>query len=71
MRMAVTITAMRTGTGTIMARQAPGLPAAEPVSPLATPALLKLLTFLSPAFPVGAFSYSHGLEWLIDTGEIR
>lgn len=32
--------------------------------------LLKLLAFLSPAFPVGSFSYSHGLEWLIDTGAI-
>ncbi len=38
---------------------------------LAAPALLKLMTFLSPAFPVGAFSYSHGLEFLIDRGEIR
>lgn len=34
-------------------------------------ALLRLLTFLSPAFPVGAFSYSHGLEWQIDCGAIR
>jgi urease accessory protein len=34
-------------------------------------ALLKLLTFLSPAFPVGAFSYSHGLEQAIDSGAIR
>jgi urease accessory protein len=33
--------------------------------------LLKLLTFLSPAFPVGAFSYSHGVEWAIDSGAIR
>lgn len=29
------------------------------------------MTFLSPAFPVGAFSYSHGLEWAIDSGSIR
>jgi urease accessory protein len=34
-------------------------------------ALLKLMTFLSPAFPVGGFSYSHGLEWAIDCGAIR
>ncbi|MGH6922770.1 MAG: urease accessory protein UreF [Propylenella sp.] len=33
--------------------------------------LLKLLTFLSPAFPVGGFSCSHGVEWLIDSGAIR
>ena len=29
------------------------------------------MTFLSPTFPVGAFSYSHGLEQSIDSGEIR
>jgi urease accessory protein len=32
--------------------------------------LVRLTTWLSPAFPVGAFSYSHGLEYLIDSGEI-
>jgi len=42
-----------------------------PKEALATPALLKLMTFLSPAFPVGAFSYSHGLEFLIDKGDLR
>ena len=30
--------------------------------------LLKLMTFLSPAFPAGSFAYSHGLEWVIDGG---
>jgi len=33
-------------------------------------ALLKLATWLSPAFPVGAFSYSHGLEWAIQAGDV-
>ena len=28
--------------------------------------LLQLLAFMSPAFPVGSFAYSHGLEWAID-----
>jgi urease accessory protein len=28
--------------------------------------LLRLMTWLSPSFPVGAYSYSHGLEWAID-----
>jgi urease accessory protein len=32
--------------------------------------LLKLLTFLSPAFPIGAFAYSHGLETRIADGAI-
>ena len=25
--------------------------------------LVRLMTWLSPSFPVGAYSYSHGLEW--------
>jgi urease accessory protein len=32
--------------------------------------LLRLLTWLSPAFPVGAFSYSHGLETVIRDGTV-
>lgn len=34
-------------------------------------ALLRLMTWLSPAFPVGAFSYSHGLETAIAGGLVR
>lgn len=34
-------------------------------------ALLRLMTWLSPAFPVGAFSYSHGIEQAIHQGLIR
>jgi urease accessory protein len=30
-----------------------------------------LLTWLSPAYPVGGFTYSHGLEWAVETGEVR
>ena len=30
--------------------------------------LLQLLAFMSPAFPIGSFAYSHGLEWAIDDG---
>jgi urease accessory protein len=33
--------------------------------------LLSLLTFHSPAFPVGAFAYSHGLEWEIGERGLR
>ena len=32
--------------------------------------LLRLLTWLSPAFPVGAFGYSHGLEAAIREGAV-
>jgi len=33
-------------------------------------ALLKLTAWLSPSFPVGAFSYSHGLEWAIHVNDV-
>jgi urease accessory protein len=33
-------------------------------------ALYRLQAWLSPAFPVGAFSYSHGIEWAIEAGDI-
>jgi urease accessory protein len=37
-----------------------------------TPAALqKLLAWLSPAFPVGAYTYSHGLEWAIEDGTVK
>jgi len=32
--------------------------------------LLRLLTWLSPAFPTGGFAYSHGLEWSVEVGDI-
>ncbi len=34
------------------------------------PALLRLLAWLSPAFPTGGFAYSHGIEWAVDAGDI-
>lgn len=34
-------------------------------------ALLTLVQWLSPAFPVGGFAYSHGLEWAVAAGELR
>jgi urease accessory protein len=33
-------------------------------------ALVKLLTWLSPAFPTGAFAYSHALEWAVESGDV-
>jgi urease accessory protein len=30
-----------------------------------------LLTWLSPAFPTGAYAYSHGLEWAVETKDLR
>ncbi|QDF40296.1 urease accessory protein UreF [Bradyrhizobium symbiodeficiens] len=33
-------------------------------------ALYRLMTWLSPAFPVGGFSYSSGIEWAVEVGDI-
>src|ERR1700689_211760 len=29
-----------------------------------------LLLWLSPAFPVGAYAYSHGIEWAFEAGDV-
>jgi urease accessory protein len=34
------------------------------------PALYRLMAWLSPAYPVGAFSYSSGIEWAVEAGDI-
>jgi urease accessory protein len=41
-----------------------GLPEVDAAS------LYRLMTWLSPSFPVGAFSYSSGIEWAVETGDI-
>jgi urease accessory protein len=37
---------------------------------IAPPTLARLMTWLSPAYPVGGFSYSHGLEWTVEAGKV-
>ncbi len=37
---------------------------------LAAPALYRLMAWLSPAYPIGAFSYSSGIEWAVEAGDI-
>jgi len=43
---------------------------AEPLSAAQGASLYRLMTWLSPAFPVGAFSYSSGIEWAVEAGDI-
>lgn len=38
--------------------------------PVSLQALYRLMAFLSPAFPIGAFTYSHGLEQVIEAGGV-
>ncbi|MDA4847262.1 urease accessory protein UreF [Hoeflea poritis] len=37
---------------------------------LSNPALLRLLSWMSPSFPVGAYAYSHGLERAVHDGMV-
>src|SRR4051794_17331181 len=39
--------------------------------PGAPGALYRLMAWLSPAYPVGAFSYSSGIAWAVETGDIK
>jgi urease accessory protein len=41
-----------------------------PMNDAEAAALYRLMTWLSPAFPVGAFSYSSGIEWAVEAGDI-
>jgi urease accessory protein len=40
------------------------------LTPREAAALYRLMTWLSPAFPVGGFSYSSGIEWAVETGDV-
>jgi urease accessory protein len=54
----------------IIAEAANPAGAAESMNGTETAALYRLMTWLSPAFPVGAFSYSSGIEWAVEAGDI-
>jgi urease accessory protein len=57
--------AVRTGDDT-----AQPAPDRDGLSQSGAAALYRLMTWLSPAFPVGAFSYSGGIEWAVEAGDI-
>ena len=37
-----------------------------PLTTITEAGLYRLLTWLSPAYPVGAYSYSHGIEYAVE-----
>jgi urease accessory protein len=52
-------------------KRGPGkAPPTIPREPMATAALYRLMAWLSPSYPVGAFSYSSGIEWAVEAGDI-
>lgn len=52
------------------------MPAGTPITTattirrMAEAALLRLLAWLSPAFPTGGFAWSQGVEWAVEAGDI-
>jgi urease accessory protein len=51
-------------------RGAPHHEADQEAPDAAASALYRLMAWLSPAYPVGAFSYSSGIEWAVEAGDI-
>ena len=43
----------------------------DELSNLAPLALLRQQSWLSPAFPTGSYSYSHGIEWAAEAGQVH
>ncbi len=50
---------------------APDKPGHDGVRRTDAAALLPLLAWLTPAFPVGGYAYSHGLEQAVEDGDVR
>jgi urease accessory protein len=46
-------------------------PTPKTSQPAEAASLYRLLSWLTPAYPVGAYAYSGGIEWAIEAGDIR
>lgn len=51
-------------------RAARGLSKDEASAHVKAADLYRLMAWLSPAYPIGAFSYSSGIEWAVEAGDI-
>lgn len=40
------------------------------ITPMAEAALYDLMSWMSPAWPIGAFAHSSGLEWAVEAGHV-
>jgi urease accessory protein len=59
-----------TATPMLMTTNSGAPPASAAMTAAEAAALYRLMTWLSPAFPVGGFSYSSGIEWAVEAGDI-
>ena len=56
---------------TLILRSPPEAGVSKDEAPTSTQSLYRLMAWLSPAYPVGAFSYSHGVETAVEEGFIK
>lgn len=66
----IATTSIITATPMLMSTSSAEPPAERAMSEAEAAALYRLMTWLSPAFPVGAFSYSSGIEWAVEAGDV-
>lgn len=55
----------------LILRSPPKAGVSKEEAPVPPASLYRLFAWLSPAFPVGAFSYSSGIEWAVEAGDIK
>ena len=67
----ITDTATTMTTTTVMAKRKKIPPRKTGEDAVNQAALYRLMAWLSPAYPVGAFSYSAGIEWAVEAGDIK
>jgi urease accessory protein len=53
-----------------MTHEQPALPGSHSSRDLDAGMLYRLMAWMSPAYPVGAFSYSSGIEWAVEAGDV-
>jgi urease accessory protein len=68
--MSIATTSTTTATAMLMTTNSAAPDQARAMSEGELAALYRLMTWLSPSFPVGAFSYSSGIEWAVEAGDI-
>src|SRR5277367_640476 len=67
---AISTIIMTMTTAIITMAEAGTTPPSPSITPTPAHGLLRLLAWLSPTFPTGAFAYSHGIEWAVEAGDI-
>jgi urease accessory protein len=68
--MSIANTSITTATPMLMTKNSAEPPQPHAMSESEGAALYRLMTWLSPSFPVGAFSYSSGIEWAVEAGDV-